>query len=681
MSIKVKKGILAILLFIINLPLFFWFQETLGKFHFMAAISVQLAIVFLLLFDSLFFYLTFSPSRNTSEQDSGAPENSTSYEAFLLANIDECIVVSNMKGEILCLSQKARDVFGIIPDEDRADNLFLKIFSYEKKKLKEIQQELLSGNSWEGECKFTVHDQEKTFMHRLHPLEKEGEVKTIVLISTDISELVATREEAQAAIMAKNQFLANMSHELRTPMIGILGAADLLEQSRLNSEQSANVNIIRECGEQLLGVINEILDVAKIEIGLVTLHPEHCNLAEVFARATRTIEPLLKEKGLALRTNIDKQLPSHVIIDQVKLGQVLLNILYNAIKFTSSGCITIKAKVESGQSIPSCLLVSVKDTGIGIPSGQVGRIFDAFTQVDNSNTREFTGTGLGLFICKKVLELMQGEIWLESIEGDGTTFYFKVPVEIIPAGELQPADKHAEPAAANNNNMLLEFNPIRVLLVEDNPLNRKIVGQMLMNYGFEVMMAPNGLECLKLLNDNQVDIILMDMQMPVMDGYETTRFIREDKNLSHLPVIAMTAHAMSGDRQKCLACGCSSYIAKPFKSEELVQMIRNNLPSNSPRSNASDPAKLLICELIPEFIQGLAEMIEELDVAVKTNDFEMIQSISHDIKGSAGMYDFVEISQTAAAIEQSVHQHAYHKIAPLSTHLYSLLQQANRQVS
>lgn len=485
-------------------------------------------------------------------------------------------------------------------------------------------------------------------------------------------ELEEARKQAQAANMAKNQFLANMSHEIRTPMIGIMGAIDLLAESKLADEQHENIDIIRKCGEELLNIINSILDMSKIELGLMELHPRICNLPDLFVRLVNIVEPMLKEKGLSIHLDISPDIPTLVRIDEAKLHQLLINILYNAVKFTNQGYISFTATTEEVDGV-LWLSLAICDTGIGIPDHEVEKIFDPFTQVDNSASRPYGGTGMGLFISKKFVDMMQGSIYIKSQEGLGSTFFIKIPLEVISHLEV---NQNVNPVYNDNyeDKLLTDFTPIKVLLVEDNELNQKIVSQMLVNYGFEITIANNGLECLRFLQEMHFDIILMDMQMPIMDGYEATRIIRQHEELEHIPIIAMTAHAMTGDREKCLASGCTSYIAKPFKAEELTQEIRKHFQGVC--TNNTDPElNNFINELLPEFMTQLEKMVDSLELAFTNRDLEAIKSISHDIKGTAGMYGFKQISEIAAAIEAAAREESFPRMKNGLNRLYQLYKQ------
>lgn len=454
-----------------------------------------------------------------------------------------------------------------------------------------------------------------------------------------------TQEISEAAGISNNQFLTNMSHEIRTPIIGILGSLDLLEASELNQQQAANISIIRECGEQLLQIADNFLELSKSKSEQIAIDLEPCNLQELCSSSVKRVEVLLRRKGLEFELYIDSLLPAKVMLDKSRVQQLIFNLLDNAIKFTPKGKVELRAKIHPADS--SRLLFSISDTGIGIAPSLLNTVFEPFTQLDNSNTRQYGGTGLGLYICRNLAKLMGGEMQLESRLAIGTKASFSLP--LIEAEE-KLIEAPLELESKNRDDSLLVFNPTRVLLVEDNPLNQRIVGQMLHNYGFDVIMAANGLEALNILQKSPISIILMDMQMPVMDGYETTQHIRQHRKWKEIPIIAITAHSLPGDREKCLACGCSSYIAKPFKASELVQLIKEYIKQDI-RESAS--IQHLIADLLPEFLVMLDEMIDDLETAIKNCDIDNIQATSHDIKGTAGMYGFMKLSQLAADIEQA----------------------------
>ncbi len=476
---------------------------------------------------------------------------------------------------------------------------------------------------------------------------------------------------------ALSQFLANLTHELRTPMIGILGSVDLLEHSPLSQIQMASVDAIRECGERLLITIDDILEASKIDIGMLELNPSSTNLPQLVKKTVDALEANLSNKDLLLELDLDSQLPSMVMVDQVKLRQVIINLLANAVKFTPRGGIRVTVKLESPIPDETWLLVTIADTGIGIPQHQLDSIFNHFTQVDSSSSRPFGGNGLGLYICKKLVNLMGGEIWVKSKAGLGSTFGFQIPLEM--SVYEQDEQTSAQAAAMLEDDVFNSgFIPVSVLLVEDNELNQKLLVQMLLNYGFEVITASNGLEGLSILQRKNIDIVLMDMQMPVMDGYETTRLIRKNPSWERLPIIAITANSMSSDRQKCLDCGCSSYLAKPFKSETLIREIKTYLKNQFIKGKHTDLfSQQLIADLMPEFMDMLSETLDELKEAIDKKDLQCIKHISHGLKGTAGMYGFMQISELAAFIEKAVADKNYPRMTQLYQQIIALVQDLN----
>ncbi|SHG72650.1 Hpt domain-containing protein [Thermosyntropha lipolytica DSM 11003] len=658
------------------------YYEDFIKIAEMIVIITAIYLLLLLILHILFFTLKLSPNNFYIKLKTRFMP--IRYQAHILENVQESIVAIALtpNNDIFYMNEQAKKLYGDL----RKGNLELLStkLSLSPEEIEEIKKHIKSGQAYKIQKTLTVEGEKKLFLHKITPLHNHYYLEGLLIISSDITELVKQKIEAETANISKSLFLANMSHEIRTPLIGILGAVDLLEKSDLNPKQLENTSIIRRCSEEVLDIITQILDVSKIEIGLLKVVPQPCDLYEVFQNLITIIEPLIREKSLKLEVNLDFTPWAQVLVDPIKLRQILSQILFNAVKFTHKGKVTIKGKTIC-QDNNAFLCVDIADTGIGIPENELKNIFDPFTQVDNSASRSYGGTGIGLYICHKLVQAMEGTIDIKSRIGQGTTVSLKIPLMITDnSGKVQETNN--KPTRNDIYQHVIDnqivFFPRSVLLVEDNKLNQKIIAEILINYGFEVATADNGLECLSMLQKSYFDIILMDMQMPVMDGYEATRLIRQDEKLKDIPIIAITAHAVTGDKEKCLACGCSSYLAKPFKAEELIEEIKKYLSRQvKPVKISPLTPNLFIKEFIPEFLDTLGNMLEELDIIIANRDIDNICSISHDIKGMAGMYGFHEISETAAQMEKAAKLGAWETIHIMQQKLYALYQNAESQVS
>lgn len=610
-----------------------------------------------LIADSCIFRRKLGTDTNSPHTGGPIEESTLTWQAAIIDYLPQGIILIGTDGRMLYQNPTARELFGINDSDLVDDTLLAQILLLSPQDLTDITN---STGSQHVERKRSLGGQERLFQYDIIPVEVALQ-KCRLITATDRTEMMISLHQAESSCQAKSQFLANITHEIRTPMIGVLGAVDLLEQSPLSERQLDNLNIIRECSEQLLTIINGILDVSKIEVGMVDLHPTSCGIRPLLSRCLKTVEPLLQAKGLKLQMQVDEQLPEIINLDQSKMQQIIANILSNAVKFTHRGSVSIKAYASEEAGAPR-LIIAISDTGIGINPEELTQIFAPFTQVDSSTTRQYGGTGLGLYICHKLASLMGGTIWAESQFGVGTTMYVQVPLlEAAPSTAEMPYPQ-IFPSKVDNN--VLGFEAPRVLLTEDNLLNQKIVAQMLHNYGFYYRVCGNGLECLDALHQEPFSVVLLDMQMPIMDGYETAAIIRQDPSLSHLAIIAMTANSMVGDREKCLASGCSDYISKPFKARELADLITHHLPAQS-RDTALQNDTLIINELMPELLEMMGEMLESVYACWQKKDLAGLQSLGHDMKGTVGMYGLTAISQLAGQLERAAREHNYSEAAML----------------
>ncbi len=388
-----------------------------------------------------------------------------------------------------------------------------------------------------------------------------------------IIELNKAKQITEEATLAKSSFLANMSHEIRTPLNGIIGMADLALMDENNTEsQTERLNDIRQSEESLLDIINEILDISKIEANKLILEEVEFNTRDLIKKIEKLLSVKTFRKELEFTTNISSDMPDILIGDPLRIRQILINLAGNAIKFTNKGSVSINVKLLKKEKNNLKIEFSVEDTGIGISKEKIAYLFESYSQAEKSTARRHGGTGLGLTISKKLVEMMDGTIEVESEIGKGSKFYFII--ELKQGKTLKATDK----SSIKNQETEKEktsFKQLSVLIVEDQLINRKIIFQLLKRKGHKITSAENGKIALEKAKSEKFDMIFMDIQMPEMDGLEATKLIRkfEKDNKTHTPIIAMTAHAMKGDKEVCLAAGMNHYITKPINPAELYSVI------------------------------------------------------------------------------------------------------------
>ena len=414
--------------------------------------------------------------------------------------------------------------------------------------------------------------------------DEQGKIVGSVGMLQDITErkrsdemILQAKLAAEEANNAKSVFLAKMSHEVRTPMNAIIGMIDLTLDTPLNEEQKDNLKVAKDAADNLLSLINDILDLSRAQAGKVVIEEIEINVPDIVKNVCKGLMVMARNKGVDVVWSIDPEIPRLLIGDPVRLRQVIVNLVNNAIKFTHKGKVLVNVKKKSLTDKDCELVFEVVDSGIGISPKNLPHIFDVFTDAHNTTARRYGGTGLGLAICKKIVEMMRGSIEVESKEGTGSTFRFNIIFGFKPDLFGNAASEQKAGTEAVSSSVPPELHNLRILLAEDNTVNQRIAVRILEKLGWKVTAVNNGQEVLNILNNQTFDVILMDDNMPLLSGIEATQVIRREEKQTgqHVPVIAMTANAMAGDREKYLASGMDGYVSKPIDRNLLYEEIVN----------------------------------------------------------------------------------------------------------
>ncbi|QIP18041.1 response regulator [Spirosoma aureum] len=610
-------------------------------------------------------------------------QNEQQLKRFLEA-VPVSIVVVNKDGKLYYANQAAASMFEAITKFDTYADILNQITIYQfpngnpyPTEKRPAFRAMKGETSQVDDIEIRIGDKAIQVLSSSSPVyDAEGMLQYVVSSSIDISDRVQSqlrlheaKELAEQAARIKENFLANMSHEIRTPLNAIIGFSNLLEVTPLNEEQAEFVKLVQTAGKNLLTIVNDILDISKIEAGMIQMESIPFSIRSLVASLQTMLQPTAADKNLKLFFDVDPTLPPLVLGDPTRLTQILLNLLSNAIKFTKEGSITaqITRQEETEQSVR--VQFKVTDTGIGIEADALPHIFERFRQASNFTTRYYGGTGLGLNIVKSLTQIQGGWITVTSKPGKGSEFTLEIPYQIAP----ESVRKSIDPDLTKTNAVKKS---LTILAVEDNLMNQKLVLQVIKRLGYKAELAENGQQALDMLQKGSFDLILMDIQMPVMDGYQTTRHIRTTLQ-SNIPIIAMTAHALASEREQCLQAGMNDFLPKPFQMEDLQRMIQHyGFPNGekAPMVETSHPVQAidsasfsvepllnsvgndteLAMELLEIYLDKTPDEIKQLQQALSDGDVKAIGRTLHTQKAPGMMMGLKEATELNLQIEALV---------------------------
>ncbi|TPE44294.1 PAS domain S-box protein [Pontibacter mangrovi] len=591
---------------------------------------------------------------------------------------------ADLEGRLILVSPSITQLLGYHEDEvlgfpsgqfyvNTEDQKDIREAVLDQETVRDIEVEMVCKD---GTRKTVLLDSRLVYSEMGEPVAMEGVVRDVSELKRTQTALLRAKEEAENLLKVKTQFLANMSHELRTPMNGIIGMIDLLSQINTDPEQSEYIDTLRKSSDALLAILNDILDLSKIQAGKLVLHESGVDLQETLGKIHSLFANRAQQKDLNFTYTLEPDVPRHIITDETRLLQVLSNLTSNAIKFTNAGDVSIHVSAKKLSSKNYRLHVRVKDSGIGISPEDQQLLFTDFTQLDNSSTKTFGGTGLGLAISKQLTHLLGGDIGVESIPGDGSVFWFNIKVREASPAEME--EQRLRQQQQHQEFKTLQFQPY-VLLVDDNQINQKVAQKQLERLGCITDIASNGYEAIDHAIKNKYDIIFMDIQMPEMDGVTATKHIKEKLGTDCPPIIAMTAYSMKDDAEKFMNQGMDDYVSKPVKSSDLHAMIskwesnawepaaEETAPAEEELENQEPIIDLAIVEqlkeiggedftkqLYTEFEEEAAGLIEEAKKELDVQHYKGILSTLHQLKGTGFTLGINLLAELAKKIEHDI---------------------------
>lgn len=584
------------------------------------------------------------------------------------------VAITDAKGKIVYVNKQFCEISKYSREELLGqDHRILNSGYHPRSFFREMYSRIASGEVWKGEIRNRAKDGSIYWVDTtIVPIIEDGErLSGYVAIRQDITsrknfeeQLKTAKEAAEAANRAKTAFLANMSHEIRTPLTAMFGYADLLLlPNQTREDQMAHVQVIRRAGDHLLTILNDILDVSKIEAGRMTVEMIDSSMPQILSGLMSLMRQRASDKGLELKLTGETPIPEVIRTDPTRLRQILINLVGNAVKFTTYGGVEVKVGVESAKG-RNRFFFRIKDTGIGMNAEQIQNLFLPFTQADPSHARRFGGTGLGLAISRRLVRLLGGDLTVESTIGTGSTFSFHLPLgdlsnlRMIRMDTAQVFSERTLPFVAGQKVLYG-----RILVVEDSADNQRLLDLYLTSAGATVEVANNGREAVGRVlgarhSGKQYDLILMDIQMPEMDGYAATNILRSEGVTQ--PIIALTASAMDQERERCLGAGCDHFLTKPIQYDTFIRTVAHFLTTEEDQSSLPIPSRVelemeskrhpALGHIVKQFLNELTTKATDIEKAVRAGDSEHVLFLAHQIKGAAGSYGYPDITEAARIV-------------------------------